>query len=131
MGTIDVLTSRCSAIQSDITFLQKEISFLLKILGNCYSASIHSEQLRLQDSYWKDFEEQKKNLDSLYENIEKEKLRLADLYLESVINTQTVHDKLSQLEYTYSECYTNLKSLKELFYLYMNGCNACTLKAAC
>lgn len=131
MGTIDVLTSRCSAIQSDITFLQKEISFLLKILGNCYSTSIHSEQLKLQDSYWKDFEEQKRNLDLLYAQIEKEKLILADLYLEEVINAQTLHEKLAQLKNRFDDSYNDLRMLKELFYLFMNGCNACTLRAAC
>lgn len=131
MGTIDLLTSRCSAIQSDITFLQKEISFLLKILGNCYSTSIHSEQLKLQDSYWKDFEEQKRNLDLLYAQIEKEKLILADLYLEEVINAQTLHEKLAQLKNRFDDSYNDLRMLKELFYLFMNGCNACTLRAAC
>jgi len=131
MSTIDILTTRCSAIKSDITFLKKEITFLLKILGNCYSTSIHAEQLRLQDSYWKNFEEQKLNLEFLYEHIEKEQLQLADLYLEDLIHAQTVNDKLAQLQNRFDNCYNDLKTLKESFYLFMNGCNACTLKAAC
>lgn len=131
MQTVDVLTSRCTALRSDIMFLKKEIGFLLKILGNCYSSSIHAEQLKLQDGYWKQFEEQQMCLDSLDSIIQKEESRLVDLYLEGVIHAETVCTKQEQLQSSYEECYNDLKSLKESFYTYMNGCNACALKTAC
>jgi hypothetical protein len=131
MHTVDVFTSRCTALRSDIVFLKKEISFLLKILGNCYSASIHTEQLKLQDGYWKHFEEQQLHLDSLNATILKEESKLVNLYLEGLIYAETVNSKQEQLETTFSACYNDLKMLKESFYIFMNGCNACTLKAAC
>lgn len=131
MQTVDVLTSRCTALRSDIMFLKKEIGFLLKILGNCYSSSIHDEQLKLQDGYWKQFEEQQQSLDSLDSRIQKEESRLVDLYLEGVIHAETVCTKQEQLQTSFNECYNDIKSLKESFYMYMNGCNACALKTAC
>lgn len=131
MHTVDVLTIRCKALRSDIVFLKKEIHFLLKILGNCYSVSIHTDQLKLQDGYWKHFEEQQLQLSALNAMILKEESRLVDLYLEGIIHAETVNIKQEQLETTFSECYNDLKMLKESFYIFMNGCNACTLKAAC
>lgn len=131
MQTVDVLSNRCTALRSDILFLKKEIGFLLKILGNCYSSSIHAEQLKLQDGYWKHFEEQQLQLESLDTTIQKEESRLVDLYLEGLIHAETVTTKQEQLQNTFNSCYSDLKSLKESFYTFMNGCNACALKTAC
>jgi hypothetical protein len=131
MHTVDVLTSRCTALRSDILFLKKEIGFLLKILGNCYSSSIHTQQLKLQDGYWKHFEEQQVQLDSLDKMIHKEESRLIDLYLEGLIHAETVIDKQHKIQASFDACYSDIKSLKEAFYTFMNGCSACALKTAC
>ncbi|WP_018342341.1 hypothetical protein [Cytophaga aurantiaca] len=131
MHTVDVLTSDCTALRSNILFLKKEISFLLKILGNCYSSSIHAEQLKLQDGYWKHFEEQQIYLDTLDVTVQKEESKLINLYLEGLIHAETVMDKQGKLQASFDACYNELKSLKESFYTFMNGCNACALKTAC
>lgn len=131
MHTVDILTTRCTAIHTDIQFLKKEIGFLLKILGNCYSSSIHAEQLKLQDGYWKHFEEQQLELDALDATVQKEESKLINLYLEGLIHEETLRDKQGKLEAAFEACYSELKSLKESFYTFMNGCNACALKTAC
>ncbi len=43
-------------ITNEANFLKKEISFLMKILTNCYSTSINVEKIKILDTYWKNFE---------------------------------------------------------------------------
>ncbi|MDB5274576.1 MAG: hypothetical protein JWO58_2943 [Chitinophagaceae bacterium] len=115
-------------ISSHTHFLKKEIDFLLKILKNCYSTSMDMERTKLLDSYWKRFEKSINDLDGVLSRIHKEEKSMAIHYKDLTMDADTLHLKEEQLTTKFNDIATEVKLLKESFYEFMHGCNACALK---
>lgn len=115
-------------ISSEIHFLKKEIEFLLKILRNCYSASANLDKIKLLDGYWKGFEQNIDGLDLLLNRIKKQEKSMAVLAQGGLIDSEETSFKEDSLLVEFKEIDKGVKVLKESFYEFMHGCNACTLK---
>ena len=128
MKTLDAVHHHHTALSNEILFLKKEIDFLLKILRNCYSSSVQADKIKLMDSYWKSFEQNSEKLEALNNRIQLEEKKNAVLYKNNP-NDSLVNDE-KELEFN-NKIYAiqlETKLIKESFYEFMQGCNACTLK---
>jgi len=130
MENIEVIHQHHKEIASHTVFLKNEISFLLKILKNCYSTSINIERTKLLDSYWKRFDNHTLALDQVLNRIHKEEKSLAIHYKDVVMDTETLQLKENQLATKFNDIASEVRLLKESFYEFMQGCNACALKTS-
>lgn len=128
MKNFDELHIHHKEITSDALFLKKEIEFLLKILRNCYSTSINLDKIKLLDSYWRSFEQNIDKLDLLLKRIRQEEKSMSVLYQEGSIDLESTLFGESAVLENYRNIEKEVKLLKESFYEYMHGCNACALK---
>ncbi len=128
MENIEVIHKHHKEIASHTLFLKNEITFLLKILKNCYSTSMNIERTKLLDSYWKRFDNGTIALDQVLSRIHKEEKSIAIHYKDVLMDTETLTLKEDQLTAKFDSIATELRLLKESFYEFMQGCNACALK---
>lgn len=115
-------------ISSEILFAKKEVEFLLKILGNCYSTAINEDKLKLLDSYWKSFEQNIDKLDLLLKRIQTEEKSIAVLVQDGLLDSNATNFKEDNCLTEFKEINSAVKILKESFYEFMHGCDACSLK---
>lgn len=115
-------------IESEISFLKKEIEFLLKILRNSYSVSVNGAKIKLLDAYWQSFEDLTQKLNILSSQIKKEEKDLALVYQHNLIDTEKTFFQEDSIPSEFYSIYKEIKVLKESFYAYMIGCNECCLK---
>ena len=130
MENIEVIYQHHKEIASHTVFLKHEINFLMKILKNCYSTSINIDRTKLLDSYWKRFDSNLLALDKVLSRIHKEEKNLAIQYKDIVMDTETLHLKENQLTTKFNTIAIEVRLLKESFYEFMQGCNACALKTS-
>ncbi len=128
MENIEVIHNHHIEIASQTAFLKNEITFLLKILNNCYSTSINIERTKLLDSYWKRFDRSMIALDNILSRIHKEEKSLSIHYKDIVLDNETLNIKEEQLTTKFNDTVNELRLVKENFYEFMKGCNACALK---
>ena len=129
MKSFEELHIHHGEVSSEVQFLKKEVEFLLKILRNCYSTSVKLEKIKLLDAYWKGFEQNIEKLNSLSEKIMHEEQGMAVLCQDGLIDFERTlfneDNHLAKLRTIEKE----VKLLKESFYEFMQGCNACALKS--
>jgi len=80
------------------------------------------------DSYWKSFDQNNENLDQLLHRIQLEEKKDAVLYKSDPNNALVTDEKESEFAQKIQTIQTEIKLIKESFYEFMKGCNACTLK---
>jgi hypothetical protein len=128
MKTLEAIHHRHKELSNEIFFLKKEIDFLLKILRNCYSSSVQSDKIKLMDGYWKSFDHNKEKLDHLLNRIELEEKKNASLYKNTPDDILISDQKESEFNRIIETVQVEVKLIKESFYEFMQGCNACVLK---
>jgi len=128
MKSLEELHIHHGNVSSEVQFLKKEIEFLLKILRNCYSTSIKLEKIKLLDAYWKGFEQNIEKLDFLLEKVNKEESSMAVLCQDGLINLEKTLFNEDNFLAKLRAIEREVKLLKESFYEFMQGCNACALK---
>jgi len=128
MKNPEELLNTYNQISSETIFLKKEIEFLLKILRNCYSSSSNLEKIKLLDSYWKGFEKNIAELELVLQNTNQNENSLAYSYQNGMIEYNTYDFTNNPLIKKYKDIEKEVKLLKESFYEYMHGCNACSFK---
>jgi len=128
MKTLDAVHHHHTELTNEILFLKKEIDFLLKILRNCYSFLVQSDKIKLMDSYWKSFEQNSEKLDQLLNRIQLEEKKNVVLYKNNPDDSLVNDEKESDFSSKINTIQTETKLIKESFYEFMQGCNACTLK---
>ena len=130
MNTVEEIHARQTNLRTDALFLKKEIEFLLNILSNCYSTSVDGEKIKRMDTYWKSFEANTRKLDLLITRIHLEEKTMTALYFDGLIKPDDVFIKQTEATECFREISSEIKQLKERFYEFMQGCNACALKTA-
>ena len=80
------------------------------------------------DSYWKSFEQNSEKLDQLLNRIQLEEKKNAVLYKNNPDDSLVNDEKESDFSSKINTIQTETKLIKESFYEFMQGCNACTLK---
>lgn len=128
MKTLDAVHHHHTELSNEILFLKKEIDFLLKILRNCYSSSVQADKIKLMDSYWKSFDQNKEKLDHLLDRIELEEKKNTNLYKNNPKDSLVNDQKESEFNRVIETVQFETKLIKESFYEFMHGCNACALK---
>lgn len=128
MKTLEEVHHQHTDLSNEILFLKKEIDFLLKILRNCYSSSVQADKIKLMDSYWKSFEQNSEKLDLLSNRIQLEEKKNATLYKNNPNDSLINNQKEAELNRVIDTIKFEIKLIKESFYEFMQGCNACTLK---
>lgn len=128
MKTLDTVHHHHIELSSEILFLKKEIDFLIKILKNCYSSSVQSDKIKLMDSYWKSFNHNSEKLDHLLHRIQLEEKKNAGLYKNNPEDSLVADLKESEFSNGIKTIQNEIKLIKESFYEFMHGCNACALK---
>ena len=129
MKTAELIHIQQKDALSEIQFLKKELQFLLKILQNCYSTKMNPDKIKLLDTYWKSFEQRITELNTIQTRIDLGEIELTYLYKNELIepNTFLLNDPLLQ---AVKKVGGEVKILKESFYEFMQGCNACAHKSA-
>lgn len=114
---------------SEISFLKKEIDFLLKLLRNSYCDSLSNEKLKLLDGYWKGFEKNIQALEVLENCIKSEEKSLADLFKNDLFDREHSYvQPAAQFPVDFYKINREVKTYKESFYELMDNCNACSYK---
>lgn len=128
METLDTVQQHHTQLSSEAVFLKKEIDFLLKILKNCYSTSVSDERIKLLDSFWKNFDRHLSDLDQLVSHIALQENKYSMRHKNHPVNSIIPDNKEETFKLKMNFIQIEIKLLKESFYEFMHGCNACVFK---
>jgi len=109
-------------IISEINFLKQEISFLLKLLRKAYSTTLYQEEVKILDAYWKEFEQDKENLEALQKSVNYEEQRMAAIYRSDRVG---VFKENADYMSTFKKICSDLRLLKESFYDFVESSERC------
>lgn len=122
MKTLTQTHTEHEQLISEISFLQNEIKFFLKLLSKEYAVSINEEKLKLLDAYWKEFETCIEQLLKLERRIRLEEKGLADfLYDRPDCSYKFTMNDNQDLFSEFFNILDKVKTLKKSFYEYMSG----------
>lgn len=128
MKNVTELHADHTELSSEISFLKREIEFLLQMLRNGYSSKNDMGKTKLLDGYWKGFEENVEQLGFLQHSIQNREKQLTRLYQANLIDPDKTTFREEDIISEFANINKKVKLLKESFYDYMTGCCACCYK---
>jgi hypothetical protein len=124
METLSELHQEHTSLMSEIKFFQTEVKFLLKLISKEYKNLTEPKQVKLLDSYWKEFENETQNLKRVEREITDHEKNFCAICQDNLLNlTKTGRDENGLLR-EYLSIRNRIRLLKESLYAYFSDAHA-------